>query len=291
DDIFRLPDAPQKPTALAYHSPGVGDVFARTSWDTGATWLHVKAGLFNQSHAHQDQGSFGIYNKSWLAVTENMNTHSGIEQGTEVHNVLLFTENGGADTLVQEQSDSAAKLELKDDGAILSANADLSGFYRKAKKVQAWRRSIVFERPENVITVRDTFAAQTGIAAAWQLNTPVQPLVQGDSIVAGALVVKPLDADAHISIQEWNKARADAAWKDEYPAGWKILMTRPASAVTFAVRLRVNAASTWKPASIRGRAGRPSARIPMRLERRGSGPASLTLRLNASNAQIISLRL
>jgi hypothetical protein len=45
DGIFKLPDAPVKPTALAYHSPGVGDLFARASWDTAATWMHVKAGL------------------------------------------------------------------------------------------------------------------------------------------------------------------------------------------------------------------------------------------------------
>jgi len=291
DNIFKLPDAPQKPSALAYHSPGVGDLFARASWDTAATWVHLKAGLYNQSHAHQDQGSIEIYNKTWLAVTENMNTHSGIEQGTEVHNVLLFLANDGADTVRQEQSDSAAKLDFQDDGAILSASADLSNMYRKAKQVQAWRRSIVFDRPANVVTVRDTFAAQTGITAAWQLNTPVQPLLQGDSIVAGALVVKPLDADAQVRIVEWNKARSDAAWKDEYLSGWKITLVRPSPATTFAVSLRVNAASTWKPASIRERAEMPTGKMPLWLERRGGKLASVTLRLNAVSGQIISLQL
>jgi hypothetical protein len=122
------------------------------------------------------------------AVTENMNTHSGIEQGTEVHNVLLFTANDGADTIIQEQSDSASKLEFQDDDAILTASADLSNMYHKAKRVQTWRRSIVFDRPANAVTVRDTFAVQSGVTAAWQLNAPVQPIMQGDSIVAGALV-------------------------------------------------------------------------------------------------------
>lgn len=291
DDIFKLPDAPQKPTALAYHSPGVGDLFARASWDTAATWVHVKAGLYNQSHAHQDQGSVEIYNKTWLAVTENMHTHSGIEQGSEAHNVLLFTGNNGADTIGQEQSDSAAQLDIQDDGAVLSASADLANMYRKAKKVQAWRRSVVFDRPANIITVRDTFALQTGVAAAWQLNTPVQPLAQGDSIVAGTLIVTPLDADAQVRIVEWNKAHSDAGWKDEYLSGWKIVLTRPSSATTFAVRLKVNAASTWKPASLRGRTDPSVGKMPVRLERRGGGLASLTLRMNAARGQIVSLQL
>jgi hypothetical protein len=290
DNIFKLPDAPQKPTALAYLSPGVGDLFARTSWDTAATWLHVKAGLYNQSHAHQDQGSVEIYNQTWLAVTENMNTHSGIEQGTEVHNVLLFLANGGTDTIGQEQSDSAAKLDFKDDGAILSVSADLSNLYRKAKQVQAWRRSVVFDRPANAITVRDTFAATTGITAAWQLNTPVQPVVQGDSIVAGALAVTPLDADAQVRILEWSKARSDAGWKDEYPSGWKIMLTRPATATTFAVRLKVNAASTWKPAAIRRRTDPPLGDSPFRLERREGNPATLSLHMNSPGRQNISLQ-
>lgn len=291
DNIFKLPDAPQKPTALAYLSPGVGDLFARTSWDTAATWLHVKAGLYNQSHAHQDQGSVEIYNKTWLAVTENMDTHSGIEQGTEVHNVLLFQANGGADTVVQEQSDSAAGLDYRDDGAILSVSADLSNLYRKAKQVQAWRRSLVFDRPANLVTVRDTFAAQAGVTAAWQLNTPVQPVMQGDSIVAGVLVVTPLDADVQIRILEWNKIHGDAGWKDEYPSGWKIMLTRPASATTFAVRLKVNAASTWKPAAIRRGAETPLGDLPFRLERREGNPATLSLRMISPARQEISLQL
>src|SRR5205085_2650688 len=129
----------------------------------------------------QDQGSVEIYGRAWLAVTENMNTHSGIEQGTEAHNVLLFTANGGADTIGQEQSDSAAALEFDDDGAVLAANADLSCMYRKAKKVRTWRRSVRFDRPANVVTVLDTFAAESGVSAAWQLNTPAKPVQQGDS--------------------------------------------------------------------------------------------------------------
>jgi hypothetical protein len=291
DGIFTLPDAPRKPTALAYHSPGVGDLFARASWDTGATWVHLKAGLFDQSHAHQDQGSIGIYNRAWLAVTENMNTHSGIEQGTEVHNVLLFTANGGADTVGQEQSDSAAALELEDDGAILTANADLSCMYRKAKQVLAWRRSMVFDRPANVVTVRDTFAAQAGVGAAWQLNTPAQPVRQGDSIVAGALIVKPLDGDAEVAIAAWNQMRAGAEWKSEYLSGWKITLTRPAGATAFAVRLRIDAPSTWKPASIRDRAAIPPGRSAFRLELRRGRQAMLTLHMTAEGSQAIALRL
>lgn len=290
DNIYKLPDAPQKPTALAYFSQGVGDLFARTSWDSTATWLHVKAGLYNQSHAHQDQGSFSIYNRTWLAVTENMNTHSGIEQGTEVHNVLLF--KNGTDTIGQSQSDSASKLTIRDDGAVLTAAADLSKMYFRTPQVQAWRRSVLFDRPANIITVRDTFAVQTGTSAIWQLNTPIQPLQQGDSIVAGTLIIKPLDADAQARILEWNKIHSDASWTGEYLSGWRIEISRPATAATFAVRLRVNAASTWKPTAVREKTEKTSRSAPMPLVYiRNGGKSSIIMQVTSVENSRLTLQL
>ena len=290
DNIYKLPDAPHKPAALAYFSTGVGDLFARSSWDTNATWIHVKAGLYNQSHAHQDQGSFSIYNKTWLAVTENMNTHSGIEQGTEVHNILLF--KNAADTIGQQQSDSSSKLNVTDDGAVLSAAADLSNMYRKGSQVKAWRRTVVFDRPANIVTVRDTFAVQTGTNTLWQLNTPTQPLIQGDSIAAGGLIIKPLDADAQMRVAEWNKVNSDASWTSEYLSGWKIEISRPASAATFAVRLRVDAASTWKPAAIREMDELTYTSMPVQILTQQRGDRTwIEVRVTESQGRILSLRL
>ncbi len=52
------------------------------------------AGRYDQSHAHQEQGAFSLYRGRWLAVTENIWTHSGIQQGSETNNVLRFTRAG-----------------------------------------------------------------------------------------------------------------------------------------------------------------------------------------------------
>src|SRR3546814_9203819 len=57
-------------------------------------WVAFSAGAYNESHAHQDQGGFTLFANDWLAVTENIWSHSGIQQGTETHNVVRF-ENGG----------------------------------------------------------------------------------------------------------------------------------------------------------------------------------------------------
>jgi hypothetical protein len=292
DNIFKLPDAPQKPASLSYFSPNVGDLFARTSWDTIATWMHVKAGLFNQSHAHQDQGSFSLYNKTWLAVTENIHTHSGIEQAGNVHNVLLFVSNTAGDTIDQRQSDSAATLAFQDDGATLTAYADLSVMYRKDPRVKQWRRCIGFNRPINTIIVCDTFLLQTGVSAVWQLNTPLKPIVQGDSLTAGSLVVKPLDADAQARIVEWNTLQTDAAWKDEFSSGWKIELTRPLAATTIAVRLTINEISTWKPLATQWGPEYIHQKDPVTCELSNkSGQSVLMLRIPAVSSRIVSVQL
>src|SRR3546814_14356201 len=70
------------------------NLFARTDWARTARWFAFRAGAYNESHAHQDQGGFTLFANDWLAVTENIWSHSGIQQGTETHNVVRF-ENGG----------------------------------------------------------------------------------------------------------------------------------------------------------------------------------------------------
>ena len=292
DNIDKLPDTQQKPSALFYYSPGVGDLFARTSWDTNATWLHVKAGIYNESHAHQDQGAFSIYNSTWLTVTENINTHSGIEQGTEVHNVLRFQTKNGIDTVSQSQNDSSAAISYGDNNGVLRIAVDVSTMYGREPRIQAWRRTVTFDRPANTVTVTDTFAIQTtSLAAIWQLNTPVEPFVQGDSIVAGALVVKPLDVGAQVRVSQWRAMRPnDASWAAEFPTGWKLELTRPADATTFGVRLRVNVPSTWKPSAVRGRPFREQPATPVRFDFRGGiATASMTLRFTATTAQTLTV--
>ena len=81
-DLLGYPVAPATTAANVYHATGAGALFARTSWETTAAWIAVVAGKYDQSHAHQDQGSFTFYKNDWLAVTSNVWSHSGIHQET-----------------------------------------------------------------------------------------------------------------------------------------------------------------------------------------------------------------
>src|SRR4029079_6251513 len=86
-----------------------GQLFSRTGWDTQAMWLQFAAGPYEQSHAHQDPGSFTLFQNDLLAVTENIWTHSGIQQGTDTNNVLRFEKSG---VIVEQRTGTASTMSV-----------------------------------------------------------------------------------------------------------------------------------------------------------------------------------
>ena len=117
-------------------------------------WLAFVAGNYTESHAHQEQGAFTLLQDDWLAVTENIWTHSGIQQGTETNNVIRFVRNGKP--LPQHQPSRAVLTIDADDpstGAI-AATADLSPVYSAGSGVHAWKRSINFPDASSSCTIR-----------------------------------------------------------------------------------------------------------------------------------------
>jgi hypothetical protein len=94
DDLLPAGATEQAPPSLLHHATGVGHFFARSGCQEGATWMSFVAGPYEENHAHQDQAPFTLFRNDFLAVTENVFSHSGIQQGTEVHNVLRFEDAG-----------------------------------------------------------------------------------------------------------------------------------------------------------------------------------------------------
>ena len=179
------------PSNLVYHATGVGHLFARTGWDTNAMWVAIVAGPYNESHAHQDQGSFTLFSRDWLAVNANIWSHSGINQGTDVHNLVRFARNG----TVARQCESSTKISTlavtPGSGGAFTANANLTPAFCDNTAVTSWQRQFTFGSRK--LTVRDTFAMTSGTTATFQVNTPALPrLVNSREAVAGRLRVRVL---------------------------------------------------------------------------------------------------
>jgi hypothetical protein len=211
DDLLPAGSDQLAPSALYHHATGAGHLFARTGWTTDALWLGFVAGPYVESHAHQDQGSFTLFRNDFLAVGENVFTHSGIQQGTEVQNGLRFIEAGT--TIPQHEATST--MTVTPAGSELRVAANLSPVY-SGTAVQSWQRSLVFD--VTGLDVTDTYTASPGVTAVFQVNTPVQPTVVGGVIVAGALRIRPITPpNPTVTILDWTTL--DPV---EYRSGWKV---------------------------------------------------------------------
>lgn len=202
------------PHELVYHATGVGQLFARTDWSTDAMWLDFTAGPYDQSHAHQAQGAFTLFAGDWLAVTENVWSHSGIQQGTDTNNVVRFERNG---KLVPQVTPTTSTLTLIGTGprGEIHVLADLTPAYGGNPAVRAWQRRIDFQ--DRVLTVSDTFAVAPDTHAVFQLDVPVRPTIKGNTAVAGKLRMTVLSpTDAKLAAVDWSRVDRD------YSSGWRI---------------------------------------------------------------------
>lgn len=226
-DLLPAGDKGAAPGALVHHATGVGHVFARSGWDRDAMWLAFVAGPYAESHAHQEQGGFTLFARDWLTVSENIWSHSGIQQGTETHNVVRFERSdSGAQQCMAPQNDrvvhqceqgKSAKLDVQQaaDGT-LTLDADLTPVYGGNPALRAWRRQLVFAG--RTLRVADRFELGAGTRAIFQLNLPEQPRISGNEAVAGRLKVRVLEpAGATLSVHDWRTVDAQ-----EFRRGWRL---------------------------------------------------------------------
>ncbi len=209
-------DAPA-PDTLFHHAEGTGHLFARSGWDKDAMWLAFVAGPYNESHAHQEQGGFTLFARDWLTVTENIWTHSGIQQGTETHNVLRF-ERGTTDSRVIDQRQPGRARMTVTPGAngALRVDADLTGAYGDDAPVRRWTRALDFA--DRKLRVEDRFTIAPGHRAVFQLNLPVEPRIDGQTATAGRLRVRVIaPTDARITKLDWRSVDSG-----EFRSGWRL---------------------------------------------------------------------
>lgn len=213
DDLLPEGTIEEAPPALHHHALGTGHLFARSDWTANATWMSFFAGVYEESHAHQDQGAFTLFQGDFLAVTENIFSHSGIQQGTEVHNVLRFVQTG---TTIGQRHGVTTMNVTPLSGGRLQVGADLTPFYDPAGPVDAWQRNLTFG--PGALEVHDVYTVASGSEAIFQVNVPVQPTIEGAIIRAGNLVIRPL-VPAHpiIDLFEWHPLDPD-----EFNSGWKV---------------------------------------------------------------------
>jgi hypothetical protein len=160
----------------SYYASGIGELYARSGWDTHATWVNLIAGPYTQSHAHQDQGSLLIYKDGWLAYDAVVDSHSGLTQDTTAHGLVRITSGGQP---VRQVADTISKLTALHQGAGFTyASADLLPAYDGNSAVQKDQREVVYLLPD-VVVVFDRVQSPSGTTQTWQLASPVAASISG----------------------------------------------------------------------------------------------------------------
>jgi hypothetical protein len=193
-----------------YHGKGTGNVFFRNGWATTDTWGAFMAGPFTESHAHRDQGSLLIYQGEWLAYDQNINSHSGIYQNEEAHNLVRIRQNGETVTMM---NGSATLVALHDTPAFVYMRADITPVYGGKEAVKRVEREVVFLKGPGAFVVMDR-ADTMGADAVWQLNAPVAPVMSSEGWMvdgsAGTLEIRPLFPSTVVGeVLDWPTLDAD----------------------------------------------------------------------------------
>jgi hypothetical protein len=196
---------------LTYRAAETGFTFARTSWQPDAMWFASIMGLLDQSHAHQEQGSFTLYKGTWLAVTNNIWSHSGINQSTIDNNVVRFERSSG---VVPQRLGHAVDVT----SYTTSANGDthlVGNVTPMYSSGIAWTRTMDFV--SGVLTVNDALMLDSSTTAIFQAQVPVQPVISGNVITAGNLRMEvQVPASPQITLVNMHNLNSD------YNTGWRI---------------------------------------------------------------------
>jgi hypothetical protein len=222
-DLLASEPQEQAPTALMYDANAAGIIFARSDWTTTASWMSFVAGIYDQSHAHQEQGGFSFYKNAWLSINSNVYSNSGINQGTDVHNVIRFVANNGNGETIRQYESESTKI-VSDDGNLLQIRADLSPTYApRSQEVARWTRELDYNRSLHRLTIRDTCVVGSQIKPIWQLHVPSQPLVQADgSVLAGNLKITSLSTVTNVNIVNMGNL------SNQFNAGYRLELTNDA---------------------------------------------------------------
>jgi hypothetical protein len=181
DFLYDHPEIPARslsPLNTAYHAKGIGEIYARSSWDKTATWVNMIVGPYTESHAHQDQGSIMIFKGDWLAYDSVIHSRSGLNQDTGSHGLVRI--DSGSSPIRQIATTTSKVQALTQGNGYLHVSADLTPAYNGNSAVDQVEREMVYLQPD-VVIVFDRVQTASGTYQTWQLPTPVAPSISGNT--------------------------------------------------------------------------------------------------------------
>ncbi len=165
-----------------YFGTGTGNFYSRSSWSTNAIFVHTIAGLYDQSHAHKDQGSFMLNSGgTWLFDDANRRSNSGIDGLEGYHNLVRI---GSAS---QREGSAPAQVLALSDGSLFSyelmnIKPVYTDPYTNQFTVAKSEREFLFIK-QGAVVLFDRAAANTaGAPRTFQLQMSGAPTISGNQL-------------------------------------------------------------------------------------------------------------
>ncbi|HLU64790.1 MAG TPA: hypothetical protein VKZ63_00855, partial [Kofleriaceae bacterium] len=193
------PDAPdqdpRRPDRIAYHLSGPGQTFMRSSWREDAVWVSFQAGArVAVDHQQNDQGHFEIWRGS-DALVSDFATEGGY--ATINHNSILIDDGGDVLNYVPNQgvwARSSRTVAWHDSGVAVVVVGDLADAWAPKcvergcddRSVKKAVRTLVYLRPDVVVTHDDIELTEGGYGATWIAHVRSKPRVAGAAASATA---------------------------------------------------------------------------------------------------------
>lgn len=217
DDAWcALPPA-RFPAPLQCWLPDTGVLTARErEGDTAGLYLAAKAGHNDESHNHNDVGSFVIaYNGRPLLIDPGAGVYTRQTFGPDRYEIWTMQSSWHNTPAPGGHPQAAGRAHRATDvSASLSAAAaelalDLAAAYPAAAGVRSWRRTLRLDRTAALIAVHDSWElSQSSERTACYLITPVEPQVaDGRILLPFGLVI---DVDATVYYGNIGDSRAAA---------------------------------------------------------------------------------
>jgi hypothetical protein len=180
-DPKALPD-PRPSLPLNQYVPGIGHLYSRTGWDTGAAWFHFRSGWNTVDHQHRDALSFNFYRKGeWL--TKGLSTYGSFGL-TNLYNSMAIQNKAASENDYRQVISSSGSQWTMDvdtptartaNQTFVKAYAFANGYtyalgdatylynseYEELSDVSHASRSIVWIKPDFVITYDRAETANT----------------------------------------------------------------------------------------------------------------------------------
>ena len=186
------PDAPdqdpRRAERIAYHLSGPGQTFMRSSWQEDAVWVSFQAGpRVAVDHQQNDQGHFEIW-RGGDALLSDFATQEGY--ATINHNSILIDDGGDVLNYTPNHgvwNRRSKTLAWHDAGPSVVVVGDLADAFTPKcvergcndRAVKRWTRTLVYLRPDVVVTDDAIDLAKGSYGATWVAHSKARPQGRG----------------------------------------------------------------------------------------------------------------